>query len=168
MGSRDTWGPLKHFREGGPAKPKLFLQQYWNVICFLTLLLSCGVFQSHMIPASDSLTPIRYPVIELSSDTDCHSWYGHHRLRIQSHKTAHFRRIPQMGCRVTHTSARLATDLGVPTTFPAPFDNSLEQLRKHRITLYLHPPVYYRAYNSGNRRDAQGVCSVHTRRPCPL
>lgn len=112
--------------------------------------------RSYMIPASDSLTPARYPTTELSSDTCCQSWYGHHRLRIQSHKTAHFRCVPQMGSQVTHTSARLATDLGVPTTFPAPFDNSLEQLKKHKITLYLHPPVYYRAYNSGNRRDAQG------------
>ena len=64
-----------------------------------------------------------------------------------------------MGCQVTHTSAQLATDLGVPKTFPAPFDNALEQLKKHKKTLYLHPPVYYRAYNSGTRRDAQGKCA---------
>lgn len=115
--------------------------------------------RSYMIPASDSLTPARYPTTELSSDTDCQSWYGHHRLRIQSHKTAHFRRVPQMGSQVTHTSARLATDLGVPTAFPAPFDNSLEQLKKHKITLYLCPPVYYRAYNLKQKR-CTGQCAV--------
>ena len=128
---------------------------------FAFSLLFFGVVfsRSYMKPASDSLTPTRYPTIELSSDTDCQSRCRHHRLRIQSHETAHFRCIPQMGCQVTHTSARLATDLGVPTTFPAPFDNALEQLKKHKKTLYLHPPVYYRAYNSGTRRDAQGKCA---------
>lgn len=85
-----------------------------------TLTLSCGVFQRLYDNASDSLMPTGYPTVQLSSDTDSQSWCRHCRLGAQSYKTAHFRHQPHMGAQVTHTSARLTTDWGVPTTFPVP------------------------------------------------
>lgn len=85
---------------------------FWGggVVCkvkpIFTTMLRCYCFFSHSFIwcfpeatwyASVSLTPTGYSTVQLNPDTDCQSWYGLHRLTVQSHKNAHLRHLPQMG-----------------------------------------------------------------------
>lgn len=168
VGSRDTWGPLKHFWEGGSCKVKTIFTTVLK--CYLLFhsssFMRCFPEVTWYLP----LIPGHQPGIQrLNSVLTLTARVGMDikTLRIQSHKTAHFRRVPQMGSQVTHTSARLATDLGVPTTFPAPFDNSLEQLKTKDNPL-LTSTSLLQSLQLRKQKRCTGQCAVCTPAPYPF